>query len=514
MQRLNAKCTRHLFLPVVVVWVALYAWRPWLFGFYSDDYILFLSPNVPFDLLSEQIVYYWDVYQSRPLSGLFALLLYNICKDSVWLWQCVLALQVLAMVLLFSKILLRINCLGGCVSNRVCSLLPCVWLALPITFGFTAWITMACHNFAILFYLLSFVFAMSDSRQSPALALGFYLLSCFTHEAFYFQFIVILGIVFFFRKQLKFSHSRLTVLTVGYGSIQILAVIFNRVIMAAESGKSFQLEFILTRIQGVLENPQYWYMAIIPMLVCILFGFLGFYLLWRFKTQRQLPSPSIWIILLGLSGSIVTVLIYFSMGYSIRPFGLGSRTTVVFSFWLILMLLGLLSLLNSNRLNHLSLAGVFLLCVVASVGQSRHWAQSWHLQKAVIDKIPTDKFHAIEDGSLIVVVVPNFVQDVIVFEDDWTFGPAAQYKDPTLKEKRHIYMPHKNTGFRAAEIELREGILEQRFLRSGHQNKNLHVNQIYIWNYYTDRLYRVTGSLRLPEGLDPLTFDFISCREV
>ena len=158
------------------------AWRPFLFGFYSDDYNIILEPISNVYSSQELISYLFNIYGNRPLSAINAFILITFLGDSAFSWHLfsvlfsfIIAFLILTICRIFNKNDLNIKL----------AIYASLWIMLPTSFGFLSWPTCFITLLpAVFWYLLSFYFLIRNNQTSfndLVLSLFFYILCIFTY---------------------------------------------------------------------------------------------------------------------------------------------------------------------------------------------------------------------------------------------------------------------------------------------------------------------------------------------
>jgi hypothetical protein len=499
------------------VWLAAFAWRPFLLGFYSEDYFLFLKP------LSEGIapapffIYITNTFAHRPLSGLVAFFCAQVYGNHAFLWHCFAALTCLIIGGLLWLVLKQLNQLNDPLKDSQLAWLTALWWLLPTSYGFVSWPTHMVQLPVVPLFLLSFYFLIKDrslSLKSFSLALFFYLLCLFTHEGFYLQYLVPFAILLLYKKEYRLSLRKWGLWLGAFTCVQGGAILFIHLV-AGGAHKQFDPVFTVNRILKVLQNPRYWVDAVIPLIIVIGSTYCAFRI---YKTIRRnpgrIPHNSL-LFLIFLGGLLLSVFLYLGAGYSIRPFGLGSRSTMCISVLFIGLLLPVLkSSTGSLKIKKYLLWGLTLIMAVTSGVQGYHWHASWVLQKKVMVSIPEQQFLNFREPAIVLCLVPNYQGHVLVFEEFWTLEPAVHFNYPQLRQKKLHFLPHKNSGFRAAESIFADNEFRYRPLYSGHTWDVFQGDYLYFWNFYTGELYEAQGDIAIPPHLKPQTFQMEKLRPI
>ncbi len=492
------------------MWLLAYAWRPFLFGFYSDDYVLILQPVAQGMPASELFDFQMRNFANRPISGLVAFAYVRLLGDSAFLWHAASAVTCLLTGGLLWLILERLNRIENPVDEERLVWLTASWWLLPTSFGFVSWPAYVIHLPVVPLFLISFLILIRSPRLSwlpAASALFFYCLCLVTHESFYFQYLIPFTVLLVVRKisRLRWRNWVIwfSIFTLAQGS----AIVFNR-LSTIGTKKQFDAEFVFTRIVSVFENPRFLVHAVVPLLIAFVTGLLVLRIVRHLRLHSRPIPAGFPLTLIFVSGLLLSVLLYLSAGYSIRPFGLGSRTTICASIVAMLLLLQLLK--HNSRFLHLPRAAPWSIPVVLALLsgiQAYHWHGSWRLQNEVMDQLPQRELLDLEKGAIVLCLVPNYHGHVMVFEDTWSLGPATWTHYPGLRQSRLQLLPHKNAGFRAAEVSFVGGKLTYRQLYTGHNLGSFRAGVLYVWNYYTGQLLRAEGDVVIPPHLDLRKFD-------
>lgn len=496
----------------LVIFLALFGWRPFYLGFYSDDYILFVDPLTSGTPASEVARNLLGIYINRPIAGLWAAFFVGLCRENPILWHSVLISQAFLAALLIASLIKRLINLMGVSAKETPALVFWFWPLLPITYGFLAWPTYSHGNFCLHFFLISFLFLLSDSRHRVVFVILFYALSVLTLEHFYLQMIPLLILALWQRKKLDYSTKDLGIMAFGLVLIQGSAALFNRLIQGGIR-KGIDFDFIASRISGVIANPTLWYQVIIP-IFALLIGILILQRLWHFwKSKKTLPGPLV-LISVATLGLLLSAFVCLAAGYSIRPFGIGSRTTMATSVWLVVLVLGAALQIQSIVWRRIFLAGLLAVCLVLNIWQGIQWAGSWREQQRVVSNAPVDLFKNLPPGSTVIGVVPNYYGEVIVFDEDWTLGPALLSRHPELRDSRLAFIPHKNASFSMADLRFEDGQIVRSSRYSGHKLGSRNVGELFLWNSYTGGVYQVIPPWTLPAGSNPLQIPLENLKKI
>ena len=500
---------KNSFLILLSLVVISMAWRPYLFGFYSDDYNIILEPISNAYSSHELINYLFNLYGNRPLSAINAYILITFLGDSAYSWHL---FSVLFSFIISFLILIICKIFNNNNLNIKLAIYASLWIILPTSFGFLSWPTCFITLLpAVFWYLMSFYFLIRNQKigfNDLVLSLFFYTLCIFTYESFYFQFIPMIVTCMIYKK--NFYKNKLY-LKVGslFFLLQIVAIIYNRLILAG-GRKNFDFDFIINRVIAVINNPEYLYHVSIPIFFIFCFSCYTYYLYRQYKLSDKKLSNDQLMIINFMVGIFISICIYLSVGYSIRPFGLGSRTTLTFSVFIsfIIFFIAKIQFANKEKLQFIHF--VFPILLLLSVFyEGKDWAASKSIQQEVLDAFPVDKVSNLHNG-LILCLVPNYAGDVLIFEDTWSLNPAITTKYKNLTDNKLIFLPHKNDGFRSSHSNLSKYTHQYLTLRSGHESVMYKTENVYIWNYFTKKIYVVDKEITIEahSNLSSLVLDF------
>ena len=102
MDQANKASGRRFFwgMLIVISWAAAFGPRPFMLGFYHDDWSvlrLITADSQPFSW--ERLRFFMGVYANRPGTGLLTFALSSVCNDSALMWQAALAVLALGAAL-------------------------------------------------------------------------------------------------------------------------------------------------------------------------------------------------------------------------------------------------------------------------------------------------------------------------------------------------------------------------------------------------------------------------------
>ncbi len=204
-------------LPVSVL-LSLYLYRPFVLGFYSDDWGMLVETTRyggPFSI--ERLSYAWQTF-ARPLMNLEVWLASSVFGSSTVAWHFfLLALAAVSYVML-RRLLLELGA-----RPAVATIASTAWLLFPWALGYRVWPICSAVLMSTIFFLAGST-ALLRKRLWPALA--WYAASLLMYEAFYFAFLPFLFILAMSPTSRRWALYRAAPLLI---SLQILLVAINRV---------------------------------------------------------------------------------------------------------------------------------------------------------------------------------------------------------------------------------------------------------------------------------------------
>ncbi|MFT6069697.1 MAG: hypothetical protein ACJAT2_001522 [Bacteriovoracaceae bacterium] len=484
---------------IFFVWLLFYIWRPFVFGFYSDDYDLVSSAaNLSF---FEKFEFYLKSFSTRPMSIVFASVFSIFFKNNHVLWQWGLALFSLLTAFLLNKVLHKIALIKGETKDLLPAMITCLWLVLPSNFGFNAWPTFLFHLPALTFFLLSFYTLIKDtevSLKNILVSVTFFTVSVFTYEAFYFLFIIPIGYLWIYRSKFNLGKNSFIKITFLFSFIQIIAILQNRI---AKTGtkKSFHFDLIVNKLKSIINSPSNLISFYLPLLAIGLLIFISFKIYKAVKENRSTKDDYLSLFLLKI-GFLASIVLYYAAGYAIQLTGTFSRTTFSLSILLCFMLLHYFSIFQFKKLKLISMV-ILVLCGGITLKVSSQWKASWDLQQDILSKVPYKKLENIED-ALVVAIVPNNFGPVVVFDEEWSMTPAVRHKYPEAKIKGLFFLPHRNNKKSGFNSVFEKSLFI--YVDKIHHKQNIIYKRkhYFLWNYFSGKLYRVIGDLKISSGAD------------
>jgi hypothetical protein len=427
---------RRIWLFPVATWVLLYAWRPFFFGFYHDDWSLLLGCGG--SILAE--LHCLDA--SRPGAVLIRWAFHALVGTDPAAWQLITSLSMLGAGWTLMWMLRDVLRASGCDASRAAcagASAASFYLAFPWMLG-VAWVNGTSPNVATILFNMSI---LAWFAGWPLVARSLASCLCFAcasliYEAYWFAIFLMAGLVW---TGGRFPRRDLAVLTAGLAGVQLALIAFNRVIALLGIGvnKSIDANWLHT-LGGVwptiIGGLREIYGTSGRLVLAALLVTLTACLATRFDSRRS--PPRLAAIALGIAVSLTLLA---SAGYVIQLTGLFARTTLVVSWWLaVAVALATATLPElSTRPRALAAAagmGVFLMLVAGTLSQSRLWIDSWVRQQDILARLPRDQLLAAPTPSFLVVRTPRIRDGVGTFNAWYDISSAIWMRAPDVA--RHL----------------------------------------------------------------------------
>jgi hypothetical protein len=443
--------------------------QPFVLGFYADDWpecAAAARAGAPFSKALFRYAYLID--PSRP--GLLPLrfLFSSLFADRVFLWHCglvfanfLVALNAIYLIGLFSGKDSRAK--GAAIWIGLC------WMLLPWNAVAQFWPAFLPNVFTLLAFGLLVAFVMRGwSRHKhnawPAGLIYFWI--CISYEAFYFQWITLalLGLALIRigrarRKEVGYTIAALAIAQLG----AVLWRLYSRNLAAAgfagvdrpivPNWPRVLFGDLLTTIPSMFRSLGE---ARIP------FAVIAFLLvsIWLFNTYQSLRSRAlgpaagtpITLAACCLAGGVLSIFAFALGGRGIQATGMGTRTLVLFNFWLIIGV-GICVVALQERAGRWMritaftlLAGLGVTLAIGHVLRRSDWAEAWRLETKVLAEAPVDPLRKTPANARILYINRLRVNGAPIFSTPWDLNTAMPWKYPFLSGRVFVvYEPRKGT---------------------------------------------------------------------
>lgn len=409
---------------ILTTWLISVSWRPFLFGFYHDDWS---TINLPIDstpliqLLSDDI--------TRPIYVLIIYALRLIFGPNAFVWQAFDA--IINLVCSLSIYMLFVSVMKSPSANDFSVRIggggaAILWLLFPWAFGYSAWPIMSppMIGMALTCIGLSMLFLEEAKTSYKIFGAVFVVLAWLIYEAFWFVWVPF-AVISFLRELKNKNIRRQYLISISIlGLMQTFAILLNRVLSSvSKASKTFNIsmfdtfvsnvELLPAKLKDLLGNMYY------------LLGLVLIFLIIAAITASYKRKKSIYAFFSCLSllfGFIGAVLLYSAAGYTLELKGLFSRTMICTSLYLAFFGGVLLQLASSDKSRITRYVSIFLTSIIAivffvtSVNESKYWINSWKAQKEIIENLPISMVELLEPDS---IVLANIDRSIIHYD---TFG--------------------------------------------------------------------------------------------
>jgi len=438
---------RPAWLLILGAWLAAYAARPALLGFYYDDWVTIVAPareTAPFGW--ERFTYHLRLYADRPGTGLLTFLLSSACADSPQRWHLAAALLALLVGGALRSMLRSLLGLLGHQRLWPADVAVASWMVFPWMLGMTAWPTTVPCLAAVAFFALS-ARALFNGwvRRRPCWlpAGGWLLLSLLTYEAFYGQFLLLMLLGWLALDSGGRRHI-LPPLAACTGA-QLIALGWNRLIALLDvSAHAKQWSPLwwgafsrsLAGLRYVVgESAAEFSPALEFALLAGVLGWLVLPLTAR-GPRDQLSRTSPVLACAGV-GTVLALLLYSLAGYWLSGVGHGSRTTLTPSFWLAVVLTVILGSLPARPSPVPRIAGVYasLLTTIFAVAinlRLLEWSRAWELERRILAAAPHAALRHAQPGAVVLFEGPYKYKGIRLFDGPGKLDLAMAWAHPEL----------------------------------------------------------------------------------
>jgi hypothetical protein len=420
-------------------WVALYSWRPFVFGLYSDDWA-FILPRGPNNSILQQLV---DVDTSRPGAVLIRWIVSGLAGQNPFAWQLFAITTMLAVALTLLALLHNIISTFGFGEHRArlaAAVATATYLAFPWMLG-TAWMTGSLCNLATVCINLAFLawFTRWSIRSRAMASVALFAAGSLIYEAYWFSFLPLAALLRFGGFQ---PRRHLLTLAASLSGIQFLLLAFNRTIAMLGIGvnKSFNPNWAFTILHSgyrTVVDLYSIYGAIGFVALIVLIGSFAVIVIPSFAKRKTLMGPALAI----AAGILLSLGLLAIAGYPLRLTGLFGRTAIVMSWWLAIALALVAATIADIEPGRRGCAigawvGIAAVLVVGVVHESMDYATSWRQQQDILAGLPFAQLMTAPAGSLLIVEAPRRGDGVGTFNAPYDISSALWIRQPQLA--RHL----------------------------------------------------------------------------
>jgi len=431
------------------------AGQPFRLGFYLDDWPQCAAgahAGAPFS--KALLGYLRGIDPSRPGLAPLLFLFSSLFRDRVFLWHTGL----LAVGCLIAATLIQVIGLAG--SGKAGAKAAAIWvglcwLLLPWNVAAQFWPTYLPHDstlagFGLLVALLIRGWSRNKHNAFPACAI--YLWICLGFEAFYFQWAVL---ALFGLALVRAGRARLR--EVAASTIALIAAQLGALVWHLNSARIVGLGLVGVERPVVPDWPRILLgdlLTTIPSIYRSLgaaagpFAIIALVLaaIWLFDCYKRLRSPELRpevsrpIVLAAccLAGGVLSIFAFALGGRGIQATGVGTRTLMLFNFWILIGAGILLGAFLDRASRSMRTAVLVLLAGLGATLAAGHlmrladWAAAWRLETKVLAQAPVEELRKTPANARILFVNRPSVNGAPAFSVPWDLNYAMPWKYPFL----------------------------------------------------------------------------------
>ena len=510
---------------ILITFFILYLWRPLVLGFYADDWSIFTQRSVlnhqPFSLT--RLLFYKTIHFERIGRSIPDFLTSSLFGNNPILWQSCLALLTLLSAFTLKKLIDSLFKLLNIENHHIGKMAAILWLSLPWLLGVTVWsASIPILLSGILFMTGGYLIfnGWLNKKTSVIIPSFLYLWCLLMYEQFYFQFIFIIIFGFIAKIHKKINWKALFLPFLGLSIAQIIALYWNRyVALLAHTVKPIYSNWLGVFIGNLLsfypkvisESNNELKRFLLPLFI-IFFLIIIFSIIKNLfnKENRKTLGFQLILLIIGILGLSLSIFVFSIVGYDFLGIGMISRTTLAVSFWLILTISILISIINIKPplfLKKISLILYFLFLFILSCSsflRTMDWANAWKTQQNIIDQVPIEKIIATGKKPVILYIAPNTFNEVNIFLGIIDFTSALLNKYPEIPEGK-VFIPHipriypEYYTFGKTKISFCYNIWDGETV-TYNSDPYVKTNEVYLWNYFTKEFTKMNYPFKIENG--------------
>ena len=409
---------RYYFLIPVSIFAILHIARPIYFGFYHDDWSLFVLPKYMDS--SNLYLFTAELFRDRPMLGLFFRALVSAWNGLPWELTVISSIIVGITAVALFIFLLRLSNLGKPISPLFPATATAAWIAIPWGLGYSLWPTGALTLIAMPLFLVSAILYISfiEYGGNSKLIFGSITLGLcfFTYQAWYLAYAPLVFVVTALIS-INVEKIRRCIFVLAFSTIMLVASLVHA---AQFTPKHIDVNFNLIN-KNILFFVSGWPTLIAA--ICLT--------LWSLAIARSTRVEGLKLLLLltSIIGGVIIATLPFSLtGYELTGIGMFSRTTVVCNFWLAILLMFTFRVFQNYfvfRTLAIFISFLLIVLIISSANLMQDWEKSWDRQKEIIRNFPYDLITNIPRNSVIILDEDRFINGLEVFAAPWDITGAV-----------------------------------------------------------------------------------------
>lgn len=433
-QRVLAHKTRGirpgLWMLPAFLFIGLYTWRPFVLGFYSDDWSNLVESahhGAPFSL--QRLLRFTEVVPyARPLQMIEQYVASSLFGSSAWAWHLSLIVLVAVSCWMLRRFLVALGA-----DDRVATVACALWLVFPWSLGYRAWPIALPILLSVICFLCGSI-ALLRLRAWPAVS--WYAASMLIYEAFYFQSFVILAILLASASTRRWALRKpLVPLLV----LQVALIAGNRWAASVQPhmAKKFDDTWMVSLVSELIHLPTNMAGAVMTgrwLALGLVLSLFVVSIALALRVKKRSRRVALLAVSLGIGLSLVVLVI---AGYTLYPVGHFSRTFVAVNVWMTAFVALVWERTSNRRWLRSAMKGIVVLVLavfaVSTLLQTVTWHDWWREEKAVLATVPVEAVRQTDPGAVILAVgIPN-LEGLPVFGDTWGLSAAIANEAPTTR---------------------------------------------------------------------------------
>lgn len=481
-----------------LLWAILYLPRPFMLGFYHDDWWSLVEPThstAPFS--RARLSHFFGnstAYAPRPVYGLATFLLSSINGASARGYQFSAALLVLAAALSLRSWLRHLS------SDTAADVATLLWMATPWMLGVTAWPILAPALLAQVSFTEAAKILCSRVNLSRGVLFSILLIASYmTYEAFYFQMLAVLG---FYAWRQPARTREMAALGVACVTLQTAAIGFNRLVSHSGNSKRFSPDWqhlFKANFGAFMHSIQHALGAVAGVWWILIAVLAAWSLLSALLVRRHIAS----LLTLAVASFLLADLTYSLAGYGFSGIGLSSRTLFSASFAFVLAFAACADGWLSDRRRWLrgcglALAGaVILMAARAQMARVAEWAHAWRDETAILAAAPVEQIAGLDERDAILFIGPSYYKGIVIFGASWDLTGAVRANALARAGKGafqgvvSIYPATESYQWRWKNAELSQEL-------PGSWSMKYRAERLFVWDFRQSRFYQVSDGFTWP----------------